>query len=95
MLWVRANIIREMENMPDGARCAVQVLWRGRGGRGHVFIAEKYDGHISFADPQQRGEPEQLDMSKRFRDVNGKLVYIMRLDNLKFSDTVKECCTGD
>lgn len=39
-LKARAHIIREMENMPDGARCAVQVLWRGGGGAGHVFIAE-------------------------------------------------------
>lgn len=93
-LKARANIIREMENMPDGARCAVQVLWRGRGGRGHVFIAEKHDGKITFIDPQPHGEPRQLDMSERFREASGKLVYVMRLDNLKFSDTVKECCTG-
>lgn len=91
-LKAKANIIREMEKMPDGARCAVQVIWKGRGGSGHVFIAEKHDGNISFVDPQPNDMPQLFDSSERFREANGRLVYVMRLDNLKFSDKVKECC---
>ena len=90
----RANVIHEVEKMPDGARCAVQVLWKGRYGGGHVFIAEKHDGKISFIDPQPDGMPEQIDCFDCFQNANGRLVHIMRLDNLKFSDTIKECCKG-
>lgn len=93
-LKARTNIIREMNKMPDGARCAVQVIWKGRRGGGHVFIAEKQDGKIAFIDPQPHGETIQLDCDDCFKIVNGRLVHIMRLDNLKFSNIVKECCRG-
>ena len=94
-LKARANIIREMEKMPDGARCAVQVIWKGRGAGGHVFIAEKQNGKITFIDPQPHGNPKQFDCDGNFNHANGRHVYVMRLDNLKFSDIVKECCKGD
>ena len=94
-LKARENIIREMDKMPDGARCAVQVIWKKSvGGGGHVFIAEKQGGKISFIDPQPHGEPGQLDCDDNFKIANGRLVHIMRLDNLKFSNIVKECCKG-
>ncbi len=93
-LKARTNIIREMNKMPDGARCAVQVIWKGRRGGGHVFIAEKQDGKIAFIDPQPHGETIQFDCDDCFKIANGRLVHIMRLDNLKFSNIVKECCRG-
>ena len=78
--------------MPDGARCAVQVIWKGRSYSGHVFIAEKQNGKIRFIDPQPCGQNDQSDCFYYFENATGKLVHIMRLDNRKFSDTVKECC---
>lgn len=47
-----AKIERAMANMPDGARCGVQVAWRGRNAGGHVFIAIKKRGKVIFCDPQ-------------------------------------------
>lgn len=88
----RNKIIKEMSAMPDGARCAVQVIWKGRSYSGHVFIAEKQNGKIRFIDPQPCGQNDQSDCFYYFENATGKLVHIMRLDNRKFSDTVKECC---
>ena len=88
----RNKIIKEMSAMPDGARCAVQVIWKGRSYSGHVFIAEKQNGKIRFIDPQPCGQNDQSDCFDYFENATGKLVHIMRLDNRKFSDTVKECC---
>lgn len=89
----RQKIIAEIEQMPENARCAVQVLWKGNQG-GHVFIAEKQNGKIVFLDPQVCGKPAQLDAFDYFDYANGKECFIMRLDNLKFHDNVKECCRG-
>ena len=89
----RKKIIAEMERMPENVRCGVQVLWKGNQG-GHVFIAEKQNGKIVFLDPQVCGKSAQLDAFDYFDYANGKECFIMRLDNLKFSDTVKECCKG-
>ena len=88
------KIIKAMDEMPDGARCAVQVIWKGRNSGGHVFIAEKAGGKVTFVDPQQSGQEVQRDYGRCFANANGKLCYIMRIDNLKFSDTVSECCTA-
>ena len=35
-----------------------------------------------------------FDQSGIFSDAKGIGCFVMRLDNLKFSDIVKECCEG-
>ena len=59
-----------------------------------MFIAEKAGGKVTFVDPQQSGQEVQRDYGRCFANASGKLCYIMRIDNLKFSDTISECCTG-
>ena len=86
------KVIKEISQMPDGARCAVQILYKGGGG--HVFVAEKDNGKILFIDPQPNGHPNMFDQSGIFSYANGRGCFVMRLDNLKFSDIVKECCEG-
>ena len=71
--------------MPDGARCAVQVTYDNNG---HVFIAEQKNGKAVFIDPQTN----RKDASDIFSRATGQYVSIMRLDNRKFNDMVKECC---
>lgn len=87
-----SKVIKAMKDMPDGARCAVQTIWKGNGG-GHVFIAEKINGNVVFVDPQQHGSPDQSNYQWS-GNSNGRKTHIMRLDNLKFSAKVKECCKG-
>ncbi len=88
----RDKIIQAMSQMPNGSRCAVQVLWNKRSG--HVFIAEKHKNKVSFIDPQVCKTSEQLDASGYFDLASGEFCYIMRLDKLKFNDIIKECCKG-
>ena len=63
------KIIKEMSAMPDGARCAVQVIWKGRSYSGHVFIAEKQNGKIRFIDPQPCGQNDQSDCFYYFENA--------------------------
>ena len=80
------KICKEMAEMPDGARCAVQVTYDNN--NGHVFIAEQKNGKAVFIDPQTN----RKDASDIFSRATGQYVSIMRLDNRKFNDMVKECC---
>ena len=88
------KIIKAINQMPDGSRCAVQIRYKRRRGGGHVFIAEYINGNVLFIDPQPNGYSVMFDQSEIFSQASGRDCFIMRLDNLKFSDTVKECCEG-
>lgn len=88
------KIIKAINQMPDGSRCAVQIRYKRRRGGGHVFIAEYINGNVLFIDPQPNGFSVMFDQSEIFSQASGRDCFIMRLDNLKFSDTVKECCEG-
>ncbi len=49
------------------------------------------NGKEVLMDPQPCGRADQANYNWASR-ANGNLVKVMRLDNLKFSDIVKECC---
>jgi len=76
---------KAIAKMPPGARCAVYVQWEKQGA--HVFIAERRKDIIALIDPQSNKEytPDV------FKNVTGKHVIALRLDNKKFTDTVKLC----
>ncbi len=84
----RKNIISALDKMPDGARCAVQVMYKNGG---HVFIAERIKGKTVFYDPQLNGLPIQLDAKDHLKGITPKDAYVCRLDNLKFNSNVKMC----
>ena len=79
--------IRQMEEWGDGARAIVRVQWQG-GRSGHVFIAENVNGKIRFIDPQTN----DMNVLRYFQCAKKNQTYIIRVDNLKFSDNVKKCC---
>ena len=78
-----------LANMPDGARCGVQVLYSRSG---HVFIAEKHGNDIVFYDPQPSGLSEQTDAKENPNGIKKDMALVCRLDNLKFNAKLKECC---
>ena len=49
-LTAQTDLMGQLESFPDGSRFAVRNSWRGGGG--HVYIAEKQSGTVSFYDPQ-------------------------------------------
>lgn len=86
------KVISEVQKMPNGARCAVQIYWKGGKGAGHVFIAENHKGKVYFTDPQKATEEINIHAERHFKKASGKGVCIARLDKLKFSDIVREAC---
>lgn len=77
-----------MKKFGPGSRAIVRVGWNEKSG--HVFIAEQSESGITrFLDPQS-GEtavgPKHFDLS-----VAGG-TFIIRVDNLPFTDKVKKCC---
>lgn len=84
----KAKILSELEKMPDGARCGVQVLYPGGG---HVFIAERINGKTYFFDPQIKGDKRQKNAESHLNGIKKDFACICRLDNLKFNDNIYIC----
>jgi plasmid stability protein len=84
----KENIRNAIENMPDGARCVVRVQYKDMG---HVFVAERIDGKTYFFDPQPNGRPAQQNAKENFIGMKPWHAYVYRVDNLKFTDTVRMC----
>ncbi len=80
------KVEKKMQEWGDGARAIVRVRWKHGGG--HVFIAEQLDGETRFIDPQTG----RTDASSYFERVKKNGTYVMRIDNLEFTDRIKECC---
>lgn len=86
---VKAKVEAEMRGFGDGARAIVRVQWQQKyGGGGHVFIAEQTDGKTIFIDPQNN----KTDVSDYFQLAKVRETYVMRIDNLEFTDNIKLCC---
>ena len=86
----KKNIMDALANMPDGARCGVQVIYSKSG---HVFIAEKHGNDIVFYDPQPSGLSVQTDAKENLNGIKKDMALVCRLDNLKFNARLKECAT--
>ena len=80
------KVIEQMEKWGNGSRAIVRVQWKSGGG--HVFIAEQVDGKTIFIDPQTN----KNDVEWYFNSAKKTETYVMRIDNLEFTDLIKECC---
>ena len=81
------KVVEQMKEWGAGARAIVRVQWRNYPS-GHVFIAENTGKEIRFIDPQSN----ESDVSGCFLAVKRDKTFVIRVDNLKFRDNVKECC---
>lgn len=88
----RANVEKQVLASPEGSRFIVRVGWKGNPRSGHVFIAENDHGTVRFIDPQPNGRDDQKDCSGYWNYASGKMCSVLRVDNLKFTDTLKDCC---
>ena len=83
------KVSAKMTEWGDGSRAIVRVRWQKKfGGGGHVFIAEQENGKTRFLDPQAG----ILDVTRYFDFVAKDGTYVMRIDNLNFTDKIKDCC---
>lgn len=86
---VKKKVEETMLSFGDGARAIVRVQWQQKyGGGGHVFIAEQVDGKTIFIDPQNNKQ----DVSGYFQLAKTKETYVLRIDDLEFTDNIKKCC---
>lgn len=86
---VRKKVEYAILAMGDGARAIVRVQWQKRyGGGGHVFIAICDGNHVRFLDPQSGN----LDVSHYFSCIKRDQTYVIRIDNLSFTDHIELCC---
>jgi len=84
----KQDIINQMKSWGEGARAEIGVEWGFLfGGGGHVFVAEVINGEVYFLDPQTGN----LDCSSYFRTVKSGTAELVRIDNLEFTDVIKEC----
>lgn len=89
---VKSNIEKQMQQFGDGSRAIVAVHWKT--GSGHVFIAEQVNGKTLFIDPQNGDS----DVNRYFKIIKTNpfkaYTYLMRTDNLEFTEKIKDCCEG-
>ena len=82
------EIERLMRSWGSGARAEVYVAWQGRDSGAHVFIAENDNGVIKYICPQSGNK----DSSSFFQSAKHGFTGIARIDNLKPSRWILECC---
>ena len=82
------NVECQMHRFGNRSRAIVKVNWLHRA-KGHLFVAENIDDVIYFVDPQT-GEN---DVSRYFQYVDPNRVAMMRIDCVKFTGLVWQCCS--
>ncbi len=99
-VWENVNVISCQDNgygqirdlmrqWGDGARCQIVVCWDGIQS-GHTFVAEQVDEETRFYDPQIGDE----EVSWYFSQVKEGRTKVARIDNVKPSKYITECCVG-
>ena len=83
----KQDIETAMLKMGDGARVEIRIVWE-KNGAGHVFCAEQINGRTVFVDPQTGNG----DCSNYFELMKKGLYYFWRIDNLRPSDLMIDCC---
>lgn len=82
-----------MQSFGNGSRAVVVFKWSkifNGSTDGHAIIVQCREKDIvNFGDPQM-GKRAAKSLLK-FADM-GEAVILLRIDNLKFTDTVKRCC---
>lgn len=81
------DIKAKMASYGVGSRMIVGVQWNGGGG--HVFIVENVGGRIIFCDPQTGNSGTAVE--DYFNWAKLDRIYLMRTDNLEFTDLAHEC----
>ena len=82
-----------MRSFGEGARAIIVFKWSKMPGEeisGHVIVAQcREHGTVNFGDPQwgERTAAYKL----KSADIKERII-LLRVDNLKFTDTVKRCC---
>lgn len=83
----RHRIEDEMSKFGNGSRVIVHVKWRN-GPESHVFIAERIRGKVYFIDPQSGA----ANVVHFFDIIDPSFCEICRVDNLEFSQKIREYC---
>jgi len=81
---VMKNISDKMHQYGDGSRAVIQILYRGGGG--HVFNVENHGGRIVYVEAQTG---KVKDMAFTMKSVKTESVNIVRVDNLRPSDRMR------
>lgn len=81
---VFANVEEIMANWGDGARAEL-VMFHPKGL--HAFVAERVNGRTEYLNPQNPG----WNLKEFVNSVLPKYAWIMRMDNLEFSNLIAEC----
>lgn len=78
-----------MKQWGDSARAEIAVAWKSNyGGGAHAFVVENIDGKIYYVSPQN----SRSNAASYFKDVRGNFTRICRIDNLKPTKLILECC---
>ena len=80
------NVNNTIKSFSENSRAIVRVQWKKRGG--HVFISETIDGKTKFIDPQTN----KKNVSEYLKRAKPESTFVMRIDNLEFTDKIFECC---
>ena len=80
------QIEEQMAQWGDGARAMIRI--RHMSGQGHVFCCEQVEGKTVYIDPQ-RG---MRDVSDLLTNASGGSTMFARVDHLKPSELISECC---
>lgn len=79
------DIKEYMKKCGDGSRAEISLqTYEGA----HLFMAEQHNGITYFIDPQNY----KADAKKYFEKVLIAPTRVCRIDNLKFSELIRECC---
>ena len=85
---VAETIKSYLKEWGEGARSEICVVWKSRQDFSHIFAAENRNGKIIFVDPQLAVE----NVDKYFESAKEGYVFVHRMDNLEFTELIKECC---
>lgn len=97
LAWDNPQIIQPKQNLENSiktkmaewgnnARCQIIVYWKNGGG--HTFVGEQVNGKTIFVDPQINN----TDASDYFKDCKVQGSYFYRIDNLKTTEYINDCC---
>lgn len=48
----KADLLKDLKDLPDGARVGIIWAWPGKNTGGHTTVCEKVNGKLVFMDPQ-------------------------------------------
>lgn len=79
------DIAAQMKKWGHGARAVIRIQ---RALSAHAFVVENVKGHIQFMDPQSNN----IDARDEFKEALSNTTEFARVDNLKPTKAIRECC---